>query len=149
MAEKRTALSQLVEQLQAGAGSGASITPANLTPLLLTTEELCSITKIRPELLLQWRSTGRFDLPYVKFGSRIRMTGFLRAKPVTGSPRERGGWIQLTSERVSRVCFQLASSNRVTLGERVSTIGVNFCRKIQRVVYLRDVWFCGDGDRCN
>ncbi len=38
---------------------------------LLTPAEVAKILGVRPTTLANWRSTGRYDLPYVKLGSVV------------------------------------------------------------------------------
>ena len=41
-------------------------------PKLLTTKEVSEILGIKPDTLAVWRCTGRYDIPYVKIGGRVR-----------------------------------------------------------------------------
>lgn len=40
--------------------------------VLLTEEEAAAILRIKPATLTNWRSSGRYDLPFVKTGGKIR-----------------------------------------------------------------------------
>ena len=40
--------------------------------ILLTPEEAAKILKVEPETLAVWRCTGRYSIPFVKIGRRIR-----------------------------------------------------------------------------
>jgi len=72
--------------------------PASPTPSpadLLTQEQAAAILGISPGTLENWRTTRRYDLPYVKIGNRVRyrradLFTFIRSRIVDPSHREEG-----------------------------------------------------------
>ena len=57
---------------------------------LLTREEAADFLKVRPQTLAAWASARRYDLPYVRVGSRARyrqsdLEKFVLARTVGGS----------------------------------------------------------------
>ena len=49
--------------------STATIVPSSV---LLSREEAASFLHLRPQTLAVWRSTGRYNLPVIRVGSRVR-----------------------------------------------------------------------------
>ncbi len=58
------------------ATAAATIAPPDLTSLprsaLLTTGEAAAALGLKPETLANWRTYGRYDLPYIRSGRLIR-----------------------------------------------------------------------------